>query len=148
MTLRREIRWCPGYDKTAEGKGRHGLDIRWYVHGELGTVQFVLSTHWIPSWVREGRWGREVAAPDKYLTASAVDLGYHWRFPQYEGQPCMGECDVLHGAICYYDGSGLHAEDVFARLLTDGEEAVWAVLEARYHELAANKWWEDEGFFL
>jgi hypothetical protein len=93
----------------------------------------------------------------------AADLGYHSRVPMYEGQEPMGStnykfdideskeglerfqstqtatgtftpCQYLDGAPCYYDGSGLHAEKVLQMLVEEGGEAVWAYMEACYHE--------------
>lgn len=92
----------------------------------------------------------------------AADWGYHSRVPMYEGQEPMGSvnwefkdtgkegieryesmrtetgtftpCQYLDGAPCYYDGSGLYAEEVLNVLITQGGEAVWKLMEESYHE--------------
>lgn len=60
-----------------------------------------------------------------------ADLGYHSPVPMYEGQNSMGECNLL-GGICYYDGSGLRAEEVLETLIREGSDAVWAFLDEEY----------------
>jgi hypothetical protein len=85
-----------------------------------------------------------------------ADLGYHSPGPMYEGQepirhiyksmkvvdgvmipPIYGDpviCPYLEGDVpCYYDGSGLNAQDIYKILIRDGIEAVWAELKD-YHE--------------
>ena len=55
---------------------------------------------------------------------SAYDLGYHSPEPFYEFQS-QQECDLLEGGKCYYDGSGLNAdefwEDIEKRSIGDKE---------------------------
>ena len=43
-------------------------------------------------------------------------------------------CPILGDKPCYYDGSGLRAEDVLQILIREGGEAVWKVMEESYAE--------------
>ena len=156
INLEREIRFEPGYDYTEEdakgppGKARgvHGLQIRWLLKGEDGTVQFLLYTDWLPTDVEAGPWGpifsrrkrEERAQRSPSMLAGmfpmCADLGYHWRWPTYEDQAFHGECDALKGGgDCYYDGSGMAAEKVGALMVVGGSDAVWTHLQDYYYEL-------------
>jgi hypothetical protein len=55
----------------------------------------------------------------------------------YEDQRDRGDCAYLDGRPCYYDGSGLNAEDAFDVFTDEGEEALWTFLE-RYYEATFN----------
>jgi hypothetical protein len=62
-----------------------------------------------------------------------ADVGYHSPVPMYEDQePITKECEYLDGKPCYYDGSGLRADEVFDILATEGSDGVWRELEAFY----------------
>ena len=60
------IQFAPGYNKRGTNYGVHGMSIRFLLVEELGTVQFVLNTGWIP-----GETARQTAG----LFPMAVDLG-------------------------------------------------------------------------
>ena len=137
--FRREICWEPGYghrnDSQKKQYGCHGLQIRWLLHGSRATVQFLIFTGWLPTWKSFG--GK---TPVNVLPA---DVGYHadqfgWCLrvvlPQYENQQ-QRDCEYRPGGECYYDGSGLQAEELFKILVCKGEEAVWSYLENYYHHL-------------
>jgi hypothetical protein len=141
--FQREIRCEPGYDFREEDahkpshqrRGCHGMNMRWLLHGQYGTIQFLIYTSWLPSWVKEGQWGPRVDdhGPAQFRPMAA-DLGHHWDRPTYDGEDSM-TCDIRSGGTCFYDGSGLNAEPLFAKLLTNGSEAVWAEMEAYYWRL-------------
>lgn len=134
-TLRREVLFEPGYDGRDEGKGIHGMNIRFLLHGENGTVQFLIFTGWLPT---HQPHNLIIHNPphhphnDVFFGPMAADLGYHWKTKRYDDQEPM-KCEFL--GECYYDGSGLRAEDVFKVLLTKGHEAVWEYLEKEYEYL-------------
>ena len=132
----RIIRFEPGYDcirfecvygsktcipHTGGSHGVHGLTIRFVLRGDAGAVQFVIYSGWLPE-------------PQPYGQAHymAADLGCHSRTPRYDGQGSMGPCELLDGTPCYYDGSGLNAEEPFRILCSFGHEALWAYLEEMY----------------
>lgn len=145
--MKREVLFHQGYDYRAtdldrppgKRRGCHGLSIVFLLRGPLGAVQFKMGTEWLPTWVQEGRWGPTVKPDpnprlrDHYPTA--VDLGHHWKTPLYDGEARM-ECDYLKQGYCFYDGSGLNAEPVMARLLTEGSDGVWSELEDYYKSCA------------
>lgn len=133
--MKREIVFRPAYDKRHpnpnKNYGIHGVDMQWYVSGELGVVQFVVYTNWYLPHVRaEGeqkRWDAGAWQP------MAADLGYHSPKPMYEGQTSIGDCGLL-GGDCYYDGSGLNAKPILEKLIAEGGEAAWKELEDYYVE--------------
>ena len=114
----------PGYHCTLTGgnsHGQHGLNMLWVLIGEHGAISFAVYTHW-----------GTVEPHDGYLLSpTPADLSYHSHRPRYEGQS-QYDCTWV-GPKCYSDGSGLLARNAFQALVQDGEEALWAFLEERYH---------------
>lgn len=114
--------------------GIGGVVITFILKGDAGAVQFKINTDWYPPHVQKVSHQREWLRPDGW------DVGYHSPTPQYEGQEPIaepGECPyVPEGCPCYYDGSGLRAEEwVKEYLLPGGSEAVWKALEEEYATL-------------
>jgi hypothetical protein len=142
--LTREIRCEPGYDyretdldkPSGQRRGCHGMNMRWLLHGEHGTVQFVIYTGWLPSWVVDDGDPFGPRVDDRRARGTgpmAADLGHHWDTPTYPGEDGpRSDCHLRPSGRCFYDGSGLNAEPVFAKLLTGGHDAVWAALEEYY----------------
>ena len=120
---------------TGGSHGRHGVDMRWYLRGPLGVVQFLVSTGWGIDATPERAWG----------PAMAAFLGYHAPQPLHSEQMRMDECDVLEQGFCYYDGSGLAADEPWRLLREEGHEAVWAFLRNHYTELFIATPTDDEG---
>lgn len=112
--------------------GVHGVELRMVLKGPKGATQFLLFTGWyLPetlSWWKS----RKI---NQGCEPTPADKGYHWSEPRYEGQESC-ECDLLPTGKCYYDGSGLNAEDLYQTLLKDGSDGVWRELETYYNELA------------
>jgi hypothetical protein len=113
--------------------GRHGLNIRFVSKGDAGAVQFLLYAGWMPQHalpstigVRNVRdWGGTGITP--------ADLGYHSKTPHYDGQTqADSACEFCDGQPCYYDGSGLNANDAMYALVNGGHVALWAFLDAYY----------------
>jgi hypothetical protein len=151
----RRIVFEPAYDRRADGYGQHGVELRMYVIGPLGAVQFALSTGWphpsvlgldepdhLGMWAHayqdgfreQNEWRMDGRARGHYPSPS--DLGYHSPRPMYEGQqPITDSCEFVGGAPCYYDGSGLNAAGPFHALVTGGNDAVWAYLEDYYRDV-------------
>jgi len=125
----------PAYDKTTEGCGIHGVEMRWYVTGPAGAVQFVLYTNWHLEHVEkqlDERLDRQF--PHLSCHPLPADIGYHSHVPRYEGQTIQSSnCHILNGP-CYYDGSGLQARDFYKILVEQGGDALWEALEKRYVE--------------
>lgn len=130
--LKREIEFTPAYDKRhtdpKQNYGIHGVEVRFYLRGPKGTIQFVVMTGWDLPHVRKEMKGR---LSDLFPMPS--DLGYHSPKPMYDDQPLMSEdCKYVEGGKCYYDGSTLNAEPVFDLLVKEGHESVWRRLEEEY----------------
>lgn len=136
--LTREIVFTPAFDKRSKDPsknyGVHGVEMKWFLKGPKGAIQFVVFTNWMLPHVqaeRDADCSVEKAFLHKPMPA---DLGYHSPHAMYDGQQAMADdCPVI-GGKCYYDGSGLNAYPVFQLLLEKGSEAVWQRLEEEYHE--------------
>lgn len=116
--------------------GVHGLQIRFVVKGEEGAVQFLLFTSWIPRHEDATSCGLYVSnwgyGHNSALNTLPADLGYHSRTPMYEGHESRHNCEHLDGAPCYYDGSGLNAQEAMYTLVNGGGDALWTYLEHYY----------------
>ena len=132
----RKIEFTPAYDKRNpdphKNYGIHGVNMRFLLFGDSGVIQFVIYTNWhLPHVQRELELKQNAGL---YLSPMPADVGYHSPKPLYDGQtPISDHCEYLNGAPCYYGGSGLYAEEVFEVFVTDGEEAMWKLLEESYH---------------
>lgn len=122
--------------KPGEGgsHGIHGMTLRFVVQGDEGAVQFCLYTGWMPQYSdAEGYCGRDLTFKNSDMYPMPADLGYHSKKPHYEGQePLRDSCEYTDGEPCYYDGSGLNANDAMYALCNGGDEALWKFLEEYY----------------
>jgi hypothetical protein len=137
----RRVEFEPGYDcihdyptcqRTMGGgrHGRHGMQLRFLLGAEEGVVQFLMyASDWLPGSVDQMGYVSD-ALPK--VGAMAADLGHHWMRPVYEGESGGDPCNYLHGAPCFYDGSGLNAGPIMDRFFREGLDAVWQELE-EYH---------------
>lgn len=144
--FKREIRFTPAWHRvhedTRKDYGVHGVEIHFYLTGDRGTVQFKMNTDWmLPEthdwWRQTGRLPKaDRYIRDRPMFPMAADLGYHSPTPHYDDQfkTPAGECEFIDGD-CYYDGSGLNAEPVLARLIAEGHDGVWAALEDYYAQV-------------
>lgn len=141
---RRVVEWTPAFDRRhpdpSKNYGIHGVTLRFVLADDEGAVQFVLFTGWQLPHVEAEFETRPCSRLFGKCSCStlhkpmAADLGYHSKVPHYEGQRSMtGECEWT-GGTCFYDGSGLNAEPVFARFVTEGEAALWEELESFYDD--------------
>lgn len=135
MNLERRIDIAPAYDKVSEGYGIHGVEMRWYVKGPEGVVQFLLYTNWHLPHVQDRLDARmDSQFPHLSCHPQPADIGYHSYKPRYEGQTAVQkDCHLLNGP-CYYDGSSLQAKDFYKILVEKGGDALWEALEKRYQE--------------
>lgn len=135
----RRVTFEAGYDHRAfpeacggGGHGQHGMTVRFVLLGAAGATQFVFNlSHFVPGNASRGKVRTGHSAVE---AAYAVDLGYHWPTPRYEGQTSF-DCDVLAAGQCFYDGSGLNADPILEQFLAGGPPAVWAALGSYYREL-------------
>lgn len=102
--------------KLADG-GWH----RYSVTGPRGAVNLTFSEP-IPVHPLLNRW-------------MGVDFGYHSPRPMYEGQEPETRCELLGEVPCFYDGSGLRADQYVHLAAAGDDEAIYAVLEAEYEVL-------------
>ena len=140
-TLRREVVVSPAFDKRHPDKhpdyGILGAEIRFHLIGEQGAAQFVIYTNWQLPEVTKELDSRLASREFPHLMCRPLPayVGYHRLTPAYEGQDSLAEsCDLLGGRPCYYNGSGLRAQDVYESMLREGDVAIWRELEQVYRE--------------
>lgn len=122
--------------------GRHGLSIRFVVKGDAGAVQFLIYTHWLPQYkkadyigYRDCKWEDETGMP-----VMPADLGYHSKTPHYDGRSIIDDhCEFCDNQPCYYDGSGLNANDAMYALVNGGDIGLWNFLEGYYYSVFENE---------
>ena len=135
--LKREIQFNPAFDKRdPDPKRSYGVGavtMRWLLHTDRGICQFYTFTNWYLPEV-EKEWEMQGAKQSKVFPA---DIGYHVSVPQYEGHKAM-DCDLLPNGKCFYDGSGLQADDFFETLIREGHEAVWKKMEQWFQHVYDN----------
>lgn len=154
MSFRRQVHFEKGYNYLHETghsrRGQHGMQIRFLLIGPEGATQFLMFTGWTPLGEvdadrkhhepvhidKEGLRVSNFGTGDYYYglvrAPSGFDLGYHWLHPTYAGQEDYGPCRFLNSQTCYYDGSGLKADEVLLDFMSNGESAVWRHLVKRY----------------
>lgn len=138
----RKLEIIPAFDKRdkdpSKNYGIHGMELRFILMGEKGATQFVVYTGiQLPHVRNEIALDSNVRRFELLTRPMGADIGYHSYEPTYEGQSLITEdnCPYLDNAPCYYDGSGLQAEDFLPVFLEKGEDAVWEMLEERYVSL-------------
>lgn len=115
--------------------GVHGLTIRFVSMGDDGAVQFTLYTGWLPQFEGTDHIGYRsiIEWGSKGIRPMPADLGYHSKAPRYAGHEATSEsCEFTGGGPCYYDGSGLNANDAMYALVNGGDDALWAFLDGYY----------------
>jgi hypothetical protein len=131
------ITFSAAYDKRdpnpSKNYGIHGVEIRFVLKGKAGATQFVVYTDWYLPHVQREFFLKPLARLSfLVLKPSGADIGYHSPTPQYEGQTKRDKCEYLNGRSCYYDGSGLSADEFIPKFLAGGSDAVWKMLEKEY----------------
>jgi len=124
------------HPNPSKNYGIHGMDARFVLKGARGAVQFVAFLGIQLPHVRE-ELRRKHSATDKYdsFAPMGADVGYHAPAPCYEGQSLTHDsCPYLDGKPCYYDGSGLRADEFMPEFIAGGSDAVWAMLEQEYQK--------------
>ena len=140
--MERIIKFDPAYDKRDpnphKNYGIHGVNLTFLLKGDAGAVQFVIYTNWMLPHVTQEllRKANSKQTIEAFFLPMPADCGYHSLTPRYEGQEVMAEaCEYTDGKPCYYDGSGLAAEDIYKRLVAEGDSAVWEELEEYYQQV-------------
>jgi hypothetical protein len=116
--------------------GIHGCELRMVLKGELGATQFLVFTNWQLPHVTEEflnkNYTRKIELKCAFLPTPA-DVGHHSPKPFYEEQTKRDDCPYLDGNPCYYDGSGLRAEEWYDILVEYGSDKIWEMLEEEYY---------------
>lgn len=111
--------------------GINGLQIWFVLEGPKGATQFQINASVYLNHVVTSGLSNLIPPLEGW------DLGYHAKEPQYEGQRDLGPCEHT-GEHCYYDGSGLVANEFGEKLFrTKGEKLeplIWKRLEENYKE--------------
>jgi hypothetical protein len=118
-TMRSGVGKVPYFMRTEFQEGR----ILSYLRGPKGAIQFM-------AMLLPGLEGGSPLLGGFRMTGT--DVGVHSLEPLYEGMQVMGECPILDGAQCYYDGSGLRAMEELPRIVQGGQEYLREFLEAEY----------------
>lgn len=134
MVFEKIVNVKPAYDKRnpnpAKNFGIGACKIRFILKGPKGAVQFQIGTDWYLPHVQKELEGRVRSLNG--VNPEGLDVGYHAYEPQYDGQISMGCCEVLDGKECYYDGSGLWADELVPKFIAGGTEWLWKELEKIY----------------
>lgn len=140
----RELKIAEAWDKTdsdpKKNYGIHGMDMRFYLKGPKGVIQFILYTNWhLPHNEKDLLRKMDEKHEDSHFVHALfcpmpADIGYHSPTPLYEGQTETSGCHLLEGGKCYYDGSSLYADTIYNIFVAGGDDALWAQLEKEYHE--------------
>jgi hypothetical protein len=147
MKLTREVTFAPAFDRRdpdpKKNYGIHGVEIRFVLKGKKGATQFVIYTNWFLPHVQKELYAKgDISHRLRFNQPEPMgaDIGYHSLVPQYKGQTKMKDgCQYLDGKPCYYDGSGLRADEFIPAFLAGGSDAVWKMLEEEYQRRFENK---------
>lgn len=148
--LEKIIQFDPAWDRRdprpSKNYGVHGVEINFILRGPHGATSFRLFTHWmLPHVVREQVKKYTSRALDEgqayyLLSPMPADLGFHSVEPvEYATQ--MDYCTTIYDDSqeakkgCWYDGSGLQAEQLFEEFVAKGEDVIWERLGQNYTEL-------------
>ncbi len=135
----------PAFDKRhsnpAKNYGIGACRITFILKGPKGAVQFMIGTDWfLPHTQKENRnWQHDFDIRFDKIKPVGWDVGYHSPISKYEGQtPMESKCDFVTGGTCYYDGSGLLANDWIPHFLAGGTKWLWPKLEDEYRSRLDN----------
>lgn len=134
-----QIVWVsPAFDKRSDDPAKnYGIGacrITFILKGPLGAVQFMVGTNWhLPHVQREQReWQANFDKKFDNIHPDGWDVGYHSPKPMYTDHKPMEKCDLINP--CYYDGSGLMADEWIEDFIAGGTKWLWPKLEELYHE--------------
>ncbi len=141
IKLARVVKFYPAYNKMAEGRGRHGVNLLMALKGDdKGAVSFSLYTNWyLPddtiSLIKSTVSADTEMKIETFFTPQPAGIDYHSLIMLSEYDAKIDRCDLLDGQPCYSDGSVTASTHVYNLLLTEGDEAVWKYLEEYYRQL-------------
>lgn len=145
-SFERIVHFAPAFDRRdpnpSKNYGIHGVEIRFVLKGKKGATQFVVYTNWfLPHNQKELYEKGKISSHLQFGNPEpmGVDIGYHSPKPMYENQSSRPDCPYLNGKPCYYDGSGLRADEFIPTFLAGGSDAVWKMLEKEYQDIFGGK---------
>jgi len=130
----------PPFDKRhsdpKKNYGIHGINLRMVIRKNNNCTQFLAYLPVYLPHVSDELWNKK----GKYnsFKGMGADVGYHAEKPQYEDQTAF-DCNLLDGGKCYYDGSGLRAEEWYKIFLEKGIDEIWTLLEEEWNDRFENK---------
>ncbi len=124
----------PAYDRLSEGCGIGACRIIFILKGPLGAVQFMIGTEWyVPSAREHLLQFAHTSERCLEMKPTGWDVGYHSPKPMYESHsPISGSCELVEGGQCYYDGSGLMADEWVDDFVAGGTKWLWPKLREQY----------------
>lgn len=126
---------CNRSPENPQGSRGH-CRIVFYLIGPKGAIQFMIGTTWsAPNDREHAKQFHESALfrLDPFMP-KGWDVGCHAHTPQYEGQTLQdSNCSILKGP-CYYDGSGLYADEWIDDFVLGGTDWLWPRMEREYRE--------------
>lgn len=140
IKLEKRIQARLPFDRRDENPGNnygiHGIDLWYILVGPHGAVQFAVSFPiYLPHVENERDWSERHSFHRVHAREPrGFDVGYHSPKPMYDDQTDM-KCDIL-GGRCYYDGSGLTADEwakeIFSVRGEVPEKTLWRKLGEYY----------------
>lgn len=138
--LLRETHFTGAYDwRGPPDYGIHGMDLRFSVKGSKGAITITIFTNWmLPQ--------HQVSAQEIYTRGKFghlcrpwfVDIGYHSKEPQYEGQEPQDNCEMT-GGLCYSDGSATWGNECWRDgFLHGGSDWLFSRMEDEYRHRFEN----------
>lgn len=139
--LVRNIHFSGAYDLRGKPPQRnfgiHGMELHFSVKGPKGAITATIYTTWYLPEQQQSTYemySKYSFEPAENLCApNFVDIGYHAKEAQYEGQTCRPDCALTDGAPCYYDGSGLWGNECWREgFLHGGSDWLFERMEQEY----------------
>lgn len=143
------VEFFPAYDKRhpnpTKNYGICPVLIKFILIKDNKAVQFMFGTDWyLPETVKEYKEkGNDMLSAPIILRGKedcgidGWDIGYHSPKPMFKGQKLI-KCIYIKGG-CYYDGSGLYAQDNQEILIRKGSQGVWKFLEKHWKQTFRKK---------
>lgn len=123
----------PAYDRRSEGYGIGACRVTFVLKGPAGAVQFMIGTDWYVPSAREHLESFPAGRLDGQRKPMGCDVGYHSPKPMYEDHPPIRtKCELVEGGECYYDGSGLRADEWIEDFVAGGTPWLWPKLREEY----------------
>lgn len=115
------------------GTGIGGVSIKFVLKGSKGATHFVLITNWTLPEITDAQ-DQNQNLPQRAVKPIPFDLGYHSYVQINYCEQKMEPCDILDKCDgCYYAGSTyVEAEEVYEKLLREGDDGVWDALKEHY----------------